>query len=203
MVDTNVMLSVLLLLSRRDKYQRHVMEYWVDVRTSGSLSKSHKEEFSQYVEIIDDGTSLPPPTLGNEALPCYDDEDQGGDCDEDDEDDDEDDDKQQDTNPSTRHKRPRRGKHTPKTKKKREEKEKNEEVEIALEAGFRSNCWAVGSIKLTSALVDPCFRISARFHRSYRRFCDCESRSKTPSTISRLPLPISDSPSHLNPTCTV
>ncbi|CAE7211121.1 unnamed protein product [Symbiodinium sp. CCMP2592] len=31
-----------------------------------------KEEFSQYVEIIDNNTSLPNPVLGNEALPCYD-----------------------------------------------------------------------------------------------------------------------------------
>ncbi|CAE7350422.1 unnamed protein product, partial [Symbiodinium sp. CCMP2456] len=39
----------------KDKYQSHIVEYWVDVRTSGSLSRSTKEEFNQYVEIIDSG----------------------------------------------------------------------------------------------------------------------------------------------------
>ncbi|CAE7188350.1 unnamed protein product [Symbiodinium sp. CCMP2456] len=76
---------------KRDKYQRHILEYWIDLRTSGSLSRSHMEEFSQYVEIIDDNASLPAPVLGNEALPCYegeDDDDSQESCDEDDDDDD-------------------------------------------------------------------------------------------------------------------
>ncbi|CAE7638788.1 unnamed protein product [Symbiodinium sp. CCMP2592] len=93
---------------KKDKYQSHIIEYWVDVRTSGSLSRSTKEEFNQFVEIIDSGASLPPPTLGDEALPSYDVED---DDDEDDDQDDGDDDEDND-----------------------EKEEKEEAVESALEA---------------------------------------------------------------------
>ena len=120
---------------RRDKYQRHIVEYWIDVKTSGSLSKASREEFSQYVEIIDDNLQLPPPQLGNEALPCYDEED-----DDDDDDGDEDDgaDRRDDksSNATPAGKRKRRGK-TPSPKSKlmaKRKREKEEEVEHALEA---------------------------------------------------------------------
>ena len=116
--------------SRKDKYQAHIIEYWVDVRTSGSLSRSTKEEFNQCVEIIDSGASLPPPTLGDEALPFYDVED---DDDEDDDQDDEDGDEGNDTTsgtPSTRRKSRRKtSKKTPSPKSKilaRKKKEKGE-----------------------------------------------------------------------------
>ncbi|OLP79425.1 hypothetical protein AK812_SmicGene40282 [Symbiodinium microadriaticum] len=121
-------------LTRRDKYQRHIVEYWIDVKTSGSLSKASREEFSQYVEIIDDNLQLPPPQLGNEALPCYDEED-----DDDDDDGDEDDgaDRRDDksSNATPAGKRKRRGK-TPSPKSKlmaKRKREKEEEVEHALE----------------------------------------------------------------------
>ena len=113
----------------------------MDVRTSGSLSRSTKEEFNQCVEIIDSGASLPPPTLGDEALPFYDVED---DDDEDDDQDDEDDDEGNVTTsgiPSTRRKSRRKtSKKTPSPKskilarKKKEKEEKEEAVESALEA---------------------------------------------------------------------
>ncbi|CAE7914152.1 unnamed protein product [Symbiodinium necroappetens] len=68
-------------LTRRDKYQKHILEYWIDLKTSGSLSRSHKEEFNQFIEIIDDEAVLPPPVLGNEALPSYEEEDDDADDD--------------------------------------------------------------------------------------------------------------------------
>ena len=122
----------MIFCARRDKYQRHILEYWIDVRTSGSLSRTTQEQFSQYVEIVDDNLSLPPPTLGNEALPCYDEEDE-------DEVTDDDDDANTDakvptTTPST--KRKRRAK-TPSPKSKlanKRKREKAEAVETALEA---------------------------------------------------------------------
>ncbi|CAE7313426.1 unnamed protein product [Symbiodinium necroappetens] len=126
-------------LTRKDKYQSHIMEYWVDVRTSGSLSQSTKEEFNQYVEIIDSGASLPPPTLGDEPLPCYEQDDDDEDDDEDDDDDDDEGEAATKT-PSTKRKRhKRRGKKTPSpkskmlAKKKKEKQEKEEVVESALE----------------------------------------------------------------------
>ncbi|CAE7235007.1 unnamed protein product [Symbiodinium necroappetens] len=117
-------------LTRRDKYQRHIVEYWIDVRTSGSLSRTHQEQFSQFVEIIDDNLSLPPPMLGNETRPCYDEDE----YEEDTEDDEEADDKAPTTTPKLKRKR-RRGK-TPSPKSKLESKkrrEKAEAVETALE----------------------------------------------------------------------
>ncbi|CAE7294628.1 unnamed protein product [Symbiodinium sp. CCMP2592] len=119
---------------KKDKYQRHIVEYWVDVKTSGSLSKTSREEFNQTVEIVDDNLQLPPPQLGNEALPCYDEED--------DEDDDDDDEEEDGTEPrdktssvTPKLKRKRRGK-TPSPKSKlaaKKKREKAEEVESALE----------------------------------------------------------------------
>ncbi|CAE7344964.1 unnamed protein product, partial [Symbiodinium necroappetens] len=138
-------------LTRKDKYQSHIVEYWVDVRTSGSLSRSTKEEFNQFVEVIDSNASLPAPTLGDEALPCYDE-------DNDDEDDSEDEDDEvnvEDKTPSTKRRRPKkRGKKTPSpkskllAKQKKEKQEKEEAVESALEA----NC----VIKLIPAILIPC-----------------------------------------------
>ena len=118
---------------RRDKYQRHVLEYWIDVRTSGSLSKASREEFSQHVEIIDDNLQLPAPQLGNECLPCYDEED-------DDDDGDDDDDcaepKEDKTSTVTPKGAPRKRGKTPSPKSKllsKRKREKEEEVESALE----------------------------------------------------------------------
>ncbi|CAE7698574.1 unnamed protein product [Symbiodinium sp. CCMP2592] len=119
-------------LTRRDKYQRHLIEYWIDVRTSGSLSRTTQEQFSQYVEIIDDQVSLPPPMLGTEALPCYD-EDEPEDEETGDDDDADREGKTATTTPAS--KRKRRGK-TPSPKAKllsRQKREKAEAVETALE----------------------------------------------------------------------
>ncbi|CAE7036774.1 unnamed protein product [Symbiodinium sp. CCMP2456] len=119
-------------LTRRDKYQRHILEYWIDLRTSGSLSRSHQEEFTQYVEIIDNNASLPNPVLGNESLPCYDEEDEEESQDTDDGDDE---DERGSVSPKFKRKKSRRSRpSTPRTnKKKREEKEKQAEVETALD----------------------------------------------------------------------
>ena len=113
-----------------------MVEYWVDVRPSGSLSTSHREEFTQSVEIIDDGTSLPAPTLGKEAMPSYDD------LGEEDEDDEDDDDGVDDTRtPSTRRKK-RRGKKTPSPKSKMlaKQKKEREEKEAAVETALEVTC---------------------------------------------------------------
>ena len=53
---------------RKDKYQRHVREYWVDVETVGKLETSHMEEFSQKYTIVDeDGSELPMPEIGGKS----------------------------------------------------------------------------------------------------------------------------------------
>ncbi|CAE7259546.1 unnamed protein product [Symbiodinium sp. CCMP2592] len=136
---------------KKDKYQRHIVEYWVDVKTSGSLSKTSREEFNQTVEIVDDNLQLPPPQLGNEALPCYDEED--------DEDDDDDDEEEDGTEPrdktssvTPKLKRKRRGK-TPSPKSKlaaKKKREKAEEVESALEA-----CYSLLLIPFTTPQTSP------------------------------------------------
>ena len=57
---------------RRDKYERHVKEFWVDVATEGTLAKSMVEEVSQSFEIVDFDCSLPAPMLGNSPRPDLD-----------------------------------------------------------------------------------------------------------------------------------
>ena len=60
---------------RRDKYQPDIKEYWVDTSTVGSLSTSHKEQFNQYIEILDPDCSMPVPLLENSPKPDYERED--------------------------------------------------------------------------------------------------------------------------------
>lgn len=106
------------------------------MKTSGSLSKTSREEFNQYVEIVDDSLQLPPPQLGNEALPCNDEEDDEEDNDGEEDDDSDPRDKTSSVTPKS--KRKRRGK-TPSPKSKlaaKRKREKAEEVESALEAGY-------------------------------------------------------------------
>eukprot|EP00439_Symbiodinium_sp_Y106_P037822 s6654_g4.t1 len=120
---------------KRDKYQKHIVEYWIDLKTSGSLSRSHKEEFNQFIEIIDDAATLPPPVLGSEALPCYEEEDDAYDDDDDSEEDDDNDDGKGSSTPTTKRKRSKRSRRTPgSAKSKRKREEKAHEVETALEA---------------------------------------------------------------------
>ncbi|CAE7208233.1 unnamed protein product [Symbiodinium sp. CCMP2592] len=56
---------------KRDKYQPDIKEYWVDTSTVGSLSTSHKEQFNQYIEILDPDCSMPVPLLENSPKPDY------------------------------------------------------------------------------------------------------------------------------------
>ena len=58
-----------ILSGRRDKYQRKIWEYWVDVETVGSLAHLQAEEFNQHFEIIDCDMELPGPTLGSSPDP--------------------------------------------------------------------------------------------------------------------------------------
>eukprot|EP00439_Symbiodinium_sp_Y106_P026410 s5655_g3.t1 len=62
-------------LGKRDKYQPDIKEYWVDTSTVGSLSTSHKEQFNQYIEILDPDCSMPVPLLENSPKPDYERED--------------------------------------------------------------------------------------------------------------------------------
>ena len=66
-------------VGRRDKYERHLKEFWVDVATEGTLAKSMVEQVSQSFEIVDFDCSLPAPTLGSSPKPdlerCSDDSD--------------------------------------------------------------------------------------------------------------------------------
>ena len=57
---------------RRDKYERHLREFWVDVETVGTLAKSMEEEITQSYEIVDFNCSLPVPTLGDSPKPWVD-----------------------------------------------------------------------------------------------------------------------------------
>ncbi|CAE7354165.1 unnamed protein product, partial [Symbiodinium necroappetens] len=59
-------------LTRKDKYQSHIREYWVDVSTVGSLSNTHREQFNHCIEILDPDCSLPVPLLESSPKPCYD-----------------------------------------------------------------------------------------------------------------------------------
>ncbi|CAE7697849.1 unnamed protein product [Symbiodinium necroappetens] len=59
-------------LVRRDKYQKQIREFWVDVQTSGTLATTNTEEFSFCFEIIDPTCELPGPVLGKEPMPAYD-----------------------------------------------------------------------------------------------------------------------------------
>ena len=60
---------MLFVSGRRDKYQRKIFEYWVDVETVGSLSKTQSETFNQTYEIVDPNAELPAPGLGSSTDP--------------------------------------------------------------------------------------------------------------------------------------
>ena len=84
---------------RRDKYERKVKEYWVDVKTSGSSEHVVAEEVLQEYQVVDPKLkSLPAPTLGKSPRPDLDADGASSDsesCDEGaDDDDDEEDDKE-------------------------------------------------------------------------------------------------------------
>ena len=58
--------------NRKDKYQSHIREYWVDVETTGCLTTSHAEEVTQSYVVVDDNASLPAPILGSTLKPNLD-----------------------------------------------------------------------------------------------------------------------------------
>ena len=59
----------MLLPGRRDKYQRHIREYWVDVATTGFLATELEEQFLQQFEVTDCNMEMPAPTLGSCPMP--------------------------------------------------------------------------------------------------------------------------------------
>ena len=59
-------------VARRDKYERHIREYWVDVETVGTLAQSMEEEVTQSYEIVDFDCALPAPALGSSPKPYLD-----------------------------------------------------------------------------------------------------------------------------------
>ena len=58
--------------SRRDKYEKDVWEFWVDVETTGSVTQSCEEEFLQSFEIVDADVEVPAPTIGSSPMPIKD-----------------------------------------------------------------------------------------------------------------------------------
>ena len=131
---------------RRDKYQRHVREYWVDVETVGKLETSHLEEFSQKYTIVDeDGCELPMPEIGGKSPSACLDIDGDSSSDDDDDNDDETPSKTKPTKtknkkktPSPQSKRSILRESNKKTRSARKAaKAKEDEVEAALEACAR------------------------------------------------------------------
>ena len=136
---------------RKDKYEKHVREFWVDVETVGRLDTLHSEELNQSYVIVDDhDCELPSPMLGKSSSACL--ELDGDDTDEDENEDDDEDEEKEEPTPKSKSKK-KRAKTTPSPKSRRRAILKNsstkttrsarkaakaqeEEIEQALEATY-------------------------------------------------------------------
>ena len=67
-IELRVSYSIL-VFCRRDKYERHLREYWVDVKAMGSLATVHSEIASTRVVIEDPDMEFPEPVLTNSPMP--------------------------------------------------------------------------------------------------------------------------------------
>ena len=54
---------------RRDKYESHVKEYWIDVRTTGEMRRTMSELTVRKFEVVASSGDLPLPKLGDGPLP--------------------------------------------------------------------------------------------------------------------------------------
>ena len=63
---------------RRDKYELHVKEYWIDVRTTGEMKRTMSELTIRKFEVICPEATLPMPKLPSEPLPKLPEEDDAG-----------------------------------------------------------------------------------------------------------------------------
>ena len=129
---------------RRDKYQRHIREYWVDVETSGCMNITHTEEVNQCYEIVDvPNAELPAPLLtGKSPLPnLHGDAENSEDSDDDDDDDDDDSDDGSDAPPPKKAKKTKPSSSTgpagTRANKGRKPTKNDEAIEDALEALYK------------------------------------------------------------------